>query len=138
MTMIDLNLKPSERQLKQFGIAFLVAGGIVGGLLWWKLGPNLASKILWGVGPVACVVGLIAPRLLKPLFILLTVLAFPIGLVIGNVAMALTYYGIVTPIGLLFRLIGRDPMYRKLDPNTKTYWIERPPQVPAERYFRQF
>lgn len=136
--MIDLNLKPSERQLKQFGVAFLVAGLVVAGVLWWRIGPNLASKILWGVGPVACLVGLVAPRALQPVFIALTLLAFPIGLVIGNVAMALTYYLIVTPIGLVFRLIGRDPLHRKLDREAASYWIERPPQVPAERYFRQF
>ena len=136
--MIDLNLKPSERQLKQFGVAFLVAGLVVGGVLWWRIGPNLASKILWGVGPVAALVGLVAPRALKPVFIALTLLAFPIGLVIGNLAMALTYYLIVSPIGLIFRLIGRDPLHRKLDREAASYWIERPPQVPAERYFRQF
>lgn len=136
--MIDLNLKPSERQLKQFGIAFLVAGLVVGGVLWWRIGPNLASKILVGAGPVAALVGLVVPKALKPVFVALTLLAFPIGLVIGNVAMALTYYLIVTPIGLVFRLVGRDPLHRKLDREAASYWIARPPQVPAERYFRQF
>ena len=136
--MIDLNLKPSERQLKQFGVAFLVAGLVVGGVLWWRIGPNLASKILWAAGPVAALVGLLVPKALKPVFIALTLLAFPIGLVIGNIAMALTYYLIVTPIGLVFRLVGRDPLHRKLDREVASYWIERPPQVPEERYFRQF
>ena len=76
--------------------------------------------------------------MLQPVFIGMTLLAFPIGMVIGTLAMALTYYLLITPIGLVFRLFGRDLMHRKLDPEAETYWIERPPQVPPERYFRQF
>ena len=136
--MIDINWKPTPRQLKQFGLAFLVFGGIGGGLLWWQFGSNLVSKALWVAGPVAALVGLVAPRALKPVFIGMTILAWPIGMVIGTLAMALTYYLLITPIGLFFRLIGRDPLHRKLDPEAETYWIRRGPPAPPERYFRQF
>ncbi len=136
--MIDINWNPTKRELRQFSVALLVASGLVGGLLWWRLGPNPWSQALWIGGPIASVIGLLAPPAIKPLFLGLTLLAFPIGLVIGTLALALVYYGMVTPIGLVFRLFGRDLMKRKPDPEATSYWIRRPSQVPAKRYFQQF
>ena len=40
------------------------------------------------------------------------VLAFPIGWTVSQVILLLMFYGLFTPIGLVFRLIGRDPLHR--------------------------
>ncbi len=136
--MIDLNWNPDRRQLRQFAVAFLVFSAVAGGLLWRRLGPGWASYALWIAGPVVAAVGLLLPRAMKPLFIGLSLLAFPIGFVVGFVLLALTYYTIVTGIGLLFELFGRDSMDRKLEPGAESYWKKRPPAPPPGRYFRQF
>ena len=71
-------------------------------------------------------------------FVGLSLLAFPIGYVVSFVALALVSSFLITPIGLVFRLLGRDPLYRKPDANCGTYWISRGEAPPAKRYFQQF
>ena len=136
--MIDLNLNPNRTELRQFSIALIVATAIVGGLLWWKTGPNPWSQGLWIGGPIAGLLGLAFPAAIKPLFIALSVLAFPIGMVVGTLALVLVYYGLITPIGLVFRLIGRDSLNRRFDRAAPTYWIERTVRRGAKRHFQQF
>ena len=48
-----------------------------------------------------------------------------IAKVVNWVLLAIIFFLVVTPVGLFFRVIGRDPLNRKLDPNAKTYWKER-------------
>ena len=67
-----------------------------------------------------------------------SLIAFPIGMVIGTLALVLVFYGVITPIGLVFRLIGRDPLHRRYDREASSYWIERRPRPAAKRYFQQF
>ena len=136
--MIDINWKPTDRQLREFAVASLVAAGLVGGLLWWKIGDNRISPVLWALGPIVALVGLVAPRAIRWLFLALTLAAFPIGMVIGFVLLSLTYYLVVTPIGLCFRLLRRDLLDRSLDRETSSYWIKRPPRRQPGRYFQQF
>ena len=57
---------------------------------------------------------------------------------VGFVALLLVYYGLVTPIGLVFRLMGRDPLQRRFDRALDSYWIRRRSSLPAKRYFQQF
>lgn len=136
--MIDLNLNPNRKELRQFSIALIVATGLVGGLLWWKLGPNPWSQGLWIGGPIAGAIGLAIPIAIKPLFIVLSIVAFPIGIVIGTLALAIVYYLMITPIGLVFRLVGRDSMSRRFDPSASSYWIPRSVRQGSARHFQQF
>jgi hypothetical protein len=64
--------------------------------------------------------------------------AFPIGFVISYVLMAIIYYLVVTSIGLIMRIFGRDSMYRRFDRDAATYWFERRAEQAQDRYFRQF
>ena len=136
--MIAINWNPNRRELRQFSAAMLVATFVVGGVLWWQLGPNRASQVLWIAGPLLAAIGLLVPPTMRPVFVGMSLLAFPIGYVLGFVALAMVYYLLITPIGLVFRLIGRDPLYRKFDPDAESYWIRRPEGLPAKRYFQQF
>ena len=96
------------------------------------MGASVASPVVEPARPRA------RGPLLRPIFVGLSLLAFPIGYVIGFIALALVYYLMVTPIGLVFRLLGRDPMHRTFDRSAASYWIRRPETPSAKRYFQQF
>ena len=74
----------------------------------------------------------------RPIYLGWIHLTFPIGWVISHVAMTLIYYLAFTPIGLIMRLFGRDPMERRLDRVAETYWTPHQPGEEPARYFRQF
>jgi len=136
--MIDINFHPSRQELRTFGLAFLVACGLGGALLAWRFGLGAPSVVLWVLAPIGGLLALVAPRTLRPLYIVLTLLAWPIGMVVGTVLLAVVYYLVITPLGGIFRLLGKDPMTRRFDRQAATYWIERQQAPGVERYFRQF
>jgi len=94
----------------------------------------------WGLIALAglfLVGGYVLPDLLKPVYFIFMVATFPIGLVMGPVIMGLIFYGLFTPVAVIFKVMGRDTMTRKFDPAAKTYWVEHKDAEP-KRYFRQF
>jgi len=145
--MIQLNLRPTDRDLRQFGFIALGAFGLLGLLMyaqWLPLAGRLGwtgpiiAYVLWALGGVSAVLSLLAPRANRALYVVLTLVAFPIGWVISHVIMAVVFFGLLTPVGLFFRLIGRDPLQRRFDPQMRTYWVRHRPAESLEQYFRQY
>jgi Saxitoxin biosynthesis operon protein SxtJ len=136
--MIDLNLNPTKKELRIFSLAMLVFLAIVGWIVWHKSGSADAGVIVAAVGLVFAILGFAVPPAVRPVFIALMVINYPIGWVVTHVVMALIFYLVVTPLGVIMKLAGRDPMERRFDHNAKTYWKPRPDQTDASRYFRQF
>jgi hypothetical protein len=54
------------------------------------------------------------------------------------VILTMMFYLILTPVALVFKLIGRDALHRRFEPAAPTYWIKRTPPATVKRYFRQF
>ena len=84
----------------------------------------------WGVrviaiGALLAVVGLLAPGLLAPLWRAWHWLGRALNRVVSPVVLAVLYIGVVTPVGLLRRTLGRSPLSR--DPDAASYWVERDP-----------
>jgi hypothetical protein len=100
-------------------------------------GESLALAV-WAMVAFIAVVSFAAPRLLRPLYVALTVLAFPIGYVVSHIVLALLFFGLLTPFGLLFRVLGRDPLHRQFDEDLESYWVPRGQRPKKESYFRQF
>ena len=138
MKISDLNIRPDAKMLREFGIVALFGFGLVGTLIGMKWDAWQASYALWGLGAVSCSLALIRPQLLLPLFVVLMIVAFPIGFVISNVILLILYYGLFAPIALVFKVIGRDSLSRTLEPETKTYWISRDTEKPVAQRFKQY
>ena len=102
---------------------------------WAAPGPAAVVLVLAGTAGVA---GLWRPSLLRPVYVLWMVAVLPVGWTISHLAMAAIYYLVVTPIGLIMRLCGHDPMHRRFDRAARSYWRARPPEARKGRYFRQF
>ena len=139
MALIDIKWDPTERELRQFGsLLFPAFLAIVGAIVLRRSGSIRAAVTIWAAGAAIGLVGLAAPRLLRPLFVGMMVVSYPIGFVVSHVVLAVLYFGIVTPIGFLVRTLSHDPMERALDRAAKTYWVTRKPVTDTKRYFRQF
>ena len=143
MKLIDINRDPTDRQLKQFGVAALVFLPLIGWLATGKPRTIGAANLpllggLAAVGLAIAVLAFVKPKTIRPVFIGASLATLPIGLVVGEAVLLLIFYGLFTPIGLLFRLIGRDALQRRLDPSAKTYWQPKRQPDSAARYYRQF
>jgi hypothetical protein len=139
MALVSLNLSPSEKQLKDFGLIALIMCAVIGLLLAW-LGKIPAKGVL-----IFCLIGVslyalsrISAGLIKPIYLGMMLLTFPIGWVISHLVMVLFYYGIITPVALFFRLLKRDPLCRRYEPDANTYWLRHKQKRFAKDYFRQF
>ena len=137
MRLPDMNAQPSERVLRQFAAACLFAGGL--GL--WKLlsqGPTMPRYTLVALGFAIGSTGLIAPRLVRVIYIGANLIAFPIGWVVSHVLLGLLYYGLITPLGWMMRRIHRDRLRIKRPADARTYWVARPSSDDPSRYLQQF
>lgn len=79
----------------------------------------------------------IRPASLKFVFIGMTLVAFPIGLVLSELIMLFIYITIFVPVALVFRLMGRDALHRQIDRGATSYWTLKKAPTDAESYFRQ-
>lgn len=141
--MVDINWKPDTRQLRQFGWISLVGFGIIGAAVGYKFGHFenqtwTVPGILWGIAGLSAILAVIWPGGLRPLYWGLMCISAIIGPIVSTVALLLIFLLVFTPLALWFKIIGRDELRRKLDPNAESYWVDAPPTPKPASYFRQF
>lgn len=145
--MVEINFRPDERTLRQFGWIALGGFGLMALLAWngwlvfakvpeeWR---HVVSYTFATLGAISALFSLVFPRANALLFVGLSVVAFPIGFVLSYVIMATLFYLIIAPVGFVMRLFGKDPMDRRFLPNARTYWVEARPARAKTDYFKQF
>ena len=139
MSMMPINWKPSARELRWFaGLLIVFFCGIAA--VWWsRSGPTTAAVVMVTVATVVGLVGLAMPAAIRWVYVAWMVAVWPIGWVVSHFLLTAIFFGVFTPIGLILRAVGRDPMRKKLDRSAKTYWIARSTDEPdPQQYFRQF
>jgi Saxitoxin biosynthesis operon protein SxtJ len=148
LTLVTVDWRPSEQDLKRFGNACVVVFAALGVWVWWRqsvfgfsVGPQFArdaAGCLWSLAAVCGVLRWVAPRWLRPLYVGLIAAGLPIGFVVSHLAMAAVFLAVVTPTAIVFRALGRDALERNLERDATTYWRRRRPVVDTARYYRQF
>ena len=139
MSVVQINTNPTRRELNQFGFIWLGFLAFFGLVAIFKFDSPLVARWLWVAAVVVPIVGWLVPVFMRLVFLGMSYLAWPIGFVVSHVVLAIVYYLVLTPIGLLTRIFGYDSMKREFDPEAKSYWIERSAEgVDPKRNFRQF
>ena len=146
MKMIELELRPDRRRLRQFGWLALVVFGLLAGWAAWRghvlgfeLGDSSPVPVVFGVlAGVSGLFSLVWPTGNRALYTTMTLVAWPIGTVVSYTIMLILFYVVLTPVGLVFRLMGRDALHRRIDREARTYWVDHQTPDRLERYFRQF
>ena len=135
--MIEINKNPSPRTLRQFSLAAAAFAALVGYLAFGRAGSWTTAAVIWASGASVALLGMARPPSIRGIYLFMSYLTAPIGIVISLTVLGIIYYGVVTPIGVIMNLLGRDPMQRRRDPEAETYWRQRK-ETPPDRYFRQF
>jgi hypothetical protein len=134
----DISLKPDSKTLQRFaGICLLFFGTLTvwQGLFRENMGLALLfSAVALGVG----LTGLIWPQAVRPVYVGWMIAAFPVGWTLSLLLLAILFYGVFTPMAVLFRLAGRDALCRRPDPDRNSYWTMKPAAADPVSYFRQF
>ena len=118
---------PSDRS---FGFTFVVV--FVLGFAWaaWTRHVPLAI-VLAALAALTLAVTLANAKLLHPLNRAWMKVGAAIHAVVNPIVLGGIFFLVITPFGLVMRLAGRDALRRRLEPEARTYWIERAPPGPA-------
>ena len=112
---------------RSFGLVFFVVFLIIG---LWPLLDGGQFKI-WSLffSLLFLVLGLMNSKLLTPLNLLWTKFGILLGNVFAPIVMSFIFFLVVTPIGLLMRIMGRDLLRTKYNKSGKSYWIKREKRI---------
>lgn len=125
---------PSDRS---FGFTFAVVFCLLGAWLLWR-GSGYAIGAL-SIGAVFAAAAAFAPKVLHPLNIVWMRFGYLLNRIVSPLVMGIVFFGVFAPVGLWFRLTGRDALRRKLEPHSASYWIPRNPPGPDGKTLpRQF
>ena len=122
-----------------FGYGWAVILTFWGTRSWMKHGLSAWSFWAFALAVVFLLLTIFCQDWLKKLFGPWMKLVQFIGNIVNTVLMTVMFFAVFAPVGLILRLLGKDLLHRKLDPNAKSYWILRPEQpVEKNRYTQQF
>lgn len=143
MAFAKINWKPNPKELRTFGCVIVCAMGLMGSLFYFGGGihPFLNrpefSMFLWGFGLLAFLTAITGTKLGMPTYLLWMGFVFCVSTVIGYSALVFIYLLVVTPLGLLARLVGRDKLSLKKR-SVDSYWEPVTARSTAENFERQY
>jgi Saxitoxin biosynthesis operon protein SxtJ len=126
----------TKSTLRQFG---LMIGGIFLLIGLWPFVWRQEAVRIWAVvpGSLLAMAGLVMPGILKHIYQGWMWVGHVMGWVNTRIILGVLFYGIVTPMGLIMKMTGRDPMRRSYEPDALTYRVIRHPR-PASHLKNMF
>jgi Saxitoxin biosynthesis operon protein SxtJ len=138
MALIKIDDNPSDRDLRQFAaIWFPLFWVLAGALLYWKTSNAAIASLIVAAGVLIGAVGAWRIAFIRPVYLIWMYAAYPVGWTVSHILLASIFYLVVTPIGLVMRLFGYDPLQRRIDRSASTYWEPLEQIRQKSDYFRQ-
>ena len=138
MTLTDKNsLDPVRiKELKKFGFIMAVAMLVFGSILLWKGSPS--SLLFYSAASLFLALALAAPGVLDIPERLWLKLGEKLSVIGTFVFIPLIFYVVVTPIGLIMRLLRKDTLGIRFDPDAESYWVPVEEDGPGTRPFTPY
>jgi hypothetical protein len=137
MSLIEIDNNPSPAKLRTFGLLLPAFFGALGALAQWRWHLPTAGLVIWIAGATLIVLYAAMPRIRRPLYVGWMYAVMPVGVCVSYLLLAMTYFLVLTPIGLARRLFG-DPLQRRFNRQAASYWIAAQRRRDKHDYFRQF
>lgn len=131
------HIKSDNKKLREFGLTIGIVLLVLGGFTMWR-GRPIAPYLLTA-GAAFIGLGLTMPAVLKPLQKMWMGLGIVLGFFVSRVILSILFYGVMTPIGLVMKLLGKDLLDERIDKTRDSYWHERDVAVKSkESYENQY
>jgi hypothetical protein len=132
-----VNWRPDARELRRFAIAMLIGFALLGLLAAWRAGGvSTTSIVLWSAG-VFLAVAAFVPKLGRIAYLGVYLPTSIIGYVVSNVILTLMFFLVITPLGIILRLMGKDFLQQRRQ-KQKTQWMPVKGAKSEDSYYRQF
>ena len=117
----------TRKELRQFG---LLVGSVFTVIGFWPLVFRGEAFRIWavGLGTILIVLGAILPQVLAPIQKGWMWVGHILGWINTRILLSIVFYGIVTPIGIIFRLLGKNSMRQAFAESSTTYRVVRSPR----------
>jgi hypothetical protein len=134
---MTLRLKESPREWRKFALVAAVAGGLVVTLL-WRRGVLSVPAWRWALGGIGLLLflGWLCPRAIRPVYRVAMMASHWVGQrVMGPVLLAVLFLAVVTPLGWLLRMFGKDLLHLRRSPKAESHWLPARPNSPLDRLY---
>jgi hypothetical protein len=137
MVLVEIDFHPDEKKLRSFATAAFIAGAVAAFVIYAVIGSFVLAAVVAAAGFAIMCTSIVSLAMTRAVYIALTCATWPVGWAISFVLMAAVYFLVLTPVGLFFRLIGRDELKLRIDRSAGTYWRKHRRVANKRRYFRQ-
>ena len=122
----DPLFKKDKKALRTFGYVMAGAFTLVTLIVFWRSDwvQTPAVEVLGLIAAAFLALGIVWPRSLAPLEWAWMKLAMVLNYVMTRVLLTLVFFLAITPIGLIFKALGKDLLGKRFDPSADTYWVE--------------
>ena len=137
--MIDrmiTEIKPTRKNIRNFGVTIGLFLMILGGILFWKEIEDYIIVTFVGIVFIVCGLGL--PRILKPIYLFWMIVSSILGWVMTRVVLSILFFTMITLIGLISKLFGKQFLDLKWDNSKNSYWNQRQGKPEKSSYENQF
>ena len=118
-------LKQDRVALRNFGFTMAAALALIGVAMRFVGHHPVRAFWTWAIAAAFLLFGLAAPRALKGIHRVWMGFAFVLGWFVSRIILGVIFFGIITPIGVIMKLAGKDVLSEKIDRGAATYWIPR-------------
>ena len=129
----------SRKEQRKFGLVMAVAITAIGLFRWWLHGYGPLPMRFFYVAAAFLVLGVIAPQLLRPVFIVWMKFSLAMNWVMTRVLLTVAFFLLILPTRLILIVARKDVLNRSWDPEAASYWEEAEDQPKEfDRYLNQF
>lgn len=123
------------KELRNFG---LIVGGVFSVIGIWPMLWRGEPVRLWAliIGGLLIVMGSLVPTLLAPIHRGWMWVGHVLGWINTRIILGVIFYGLITPIGIVFRMLGKDTMRQTFSDTSSTYRVNRQPRPRSHMKFQ--
>ena len=129
------NIKSERSDLRKFGIMVGTILVIIAGFLYWK--EQESFQIFLAIGITLLLTAIAIPAILKPVYSIWMIFAIILGWLMTRVILSLLFYIIITPIGLILRLFGKQFLELKWNHSHQSYWNMRTTELLSKKNYEE-